>query len=304
MNKLGTCCPAERGSPAPGAGVRAGQVSSGRSSAHVLHLTFKIASGSRGCTGGGRVLSSSSRRSKAVAKICVVLRWPGHQDRQPVRRGVGGFLEPVPPRAGIYLNVRGINTGHRDVHIIVGQQSRGNVLRAKCFVGRVPGSLRGRGVTWRHAPRPAPGLPRQRPDPPVAASPLGNPKHLLRRRLWLCFSLDHTGAGEHGHTRPHAEACTLSFRPPVFLNKSKKRACVAVSGPCQGHEALPGRGRGGSLGPSAPVSPAVQVRGTGSPGLRGRGDVGLPAVGASGRAAAPASPLPVGARLSTCLSSS
>lgn len=78
-------------------------------------------------------------------------------------------------------------------------------------------------------PPPAPRLPWRHPDPSVAAFLFGNPKHLPGCRLRLCFSLDHTGAGGHGHTRSHTEACTLSFRLPVILNK--KRVCVGVTGP-------------------------------------------------------------------------
>lgn len=104
-------------------------------------------------------------------------------------------------------------------------------------------------------PPPAPGLLWRYPDPSVAAFLLGNPKHLPGCSLRLCFSLDHTGAGEHGHTRSHTEACTLSFRLPVILNKNKKRACVGVTRPRRVTWLVRGPSRTGQSRPLQPKHP-------------------------------------------------
>ena len=117
VNKLGTRRLPERGSPAWALGLglaRSAPATTLPTPSQVLYLTFKIASGSRGCAGAGGVLSRCSRWWKAMATTCAALRKPGHRDRQLVCCGVPGPGGPelhAPPRVGIYPAVRGTSKG-------------------------------------------------------------------------------------------------------------------------------------------------------------------------------------------------
>lgn len=173
VSKRRTRCPAERGSPAQGAGLGAGlatapsRLPTSRISLSKPRLEVRV------------IICQPSRSHGWHAEEMALVAEPWVVSSGEGRPGAGGGAGP---RAAV----------------------RGRHPAAHAAAGRLRASSAA-------------------PAPSVAASPLGTPKHLPGCRLRLCFSLD--------HTRTHAEACTLSFQPPVILNKNKKSGVTGLVGP-------------------------------------------------------------------------